>query len=667
MRPVTALFADIVGSTRLGEHLAPDEVKLLVGECVGHMSRAVEQFGGVVQAYMGDGICAYFGVPVAHGDDAERAARASLRILQAIEDQRRDIELAWGVSELNVRVGINSGPAAVGLVGGAAPQEVALGDATNVAARLQASAEPGTVMVGPVTARQLSDRFALEPLGELKVKGREVPVDVWRLLELRTSAGSGSPTPFVGRRPEIVTLHRLAKDLQAGRGQVLLISAESGMGKSRLLAEFQTALGTEITWLQGQCLPYGGELPYGPFAEVLRSWLGVERAEPEISARTKLLARMRTLPIGSSPEQVAFLGRLLCVKTDPALEEKWANHTPEKFAHLLRSAYLKWVEDLTGRAPAVLALEDLHSADATTRALAEELVPLTDTSPLCVVATLEPKASSEVWPFRVRLLTEYAHRTNELVVPPLADDEGMELVDLLAPAGTLEPKLASEIVDRAEGNPLYLKELLRAVLEGGSVARNSTWTVAADLPPALESLLLARVDRLPRQARRAAQIAAIIGRDFSYDLLQKASDAAELPGLMATLLRAEIVRELRRYPSLEYTFTSLLLHETVLSTLPPARMKPLYRKVARLLEEESAIRAEDNPAKLAFYYYRSDEPAKAVHFLEQAAAQAEGVDSLAQAYEFRTRALKAAKKTSDEDAILRAKSALLSMTEPRDS
>ena len=153
MRPITALFADVVGSTRLGEHLSPDEVKLLIGECVGGMSRAVEEFGGVVQAYMGDGICAYFGVPVAHGDDAERAGRAALRILQTIQEQRRDIAMAWGVSELNVRIGINSGPAAVGLVGGADPQEVALGDATNVAARLQSIAEPGTIVIGPLTAR----------------------------------------------------------------------------------------------------------------------------------------------------------------------------------------------------------------------------------------------------------------------------------------------------------------------------------------------------------------------------------------------------------------------------------------------------------------------------------------------------------------------------------
>ena len=177
VRPVTILFADIVGSTALGERLAPEETKALVGECVTIMSRAVEEYGGTVQAYQGDGICAYFGVPLAHENDPERAALAGLRILGLMDEYTSDIERAWGISGFSVRVGINSGRAAVGLVGAAEPQAVALGDATNVAARVQASAEPGTILVGRHTARRLTHRFVLEPLGEIDVKGREAPVD----------------------------------------------------------------------------------------------------------------------------------------------------------------------------------------------------------------------------------------------------------------------------------------------------------------------------------------------------------------------------------------------------------------------------------------------------------------------------------------------------------
>ena len=194
MRPITALFADIVGSTGLGERLGPDEIKALVGECVTRMSRAVEDFGGVIQAFMGDGICAYFGVPAAHEDDPERAARAALRIIGVAAAYAGEVEAAWGIEGFNVRVGVNSGPAAVGLVGGEDSQTVALGDTTNVAARLQGAAEPGSIAIGPGTASRLDERFVLEPLGEVTVKGRTGSVTASRLVGPRPATEPPSRT-----------------------------------------------------------------------------------------------------------------------------------------------------------------------------------------------------------------------------------------------------------------------------------------------------------------------------------------------------------------------------------------------------------------------------------------------------------------------------------------
>lgn len=252
LRPVTVLFADIVGSTALGERLAPDEVKALVGECVSRMSRAVEEFGGFVQAYAGDGICAYFGVPTAHEDDPERAARAALRILAVVGEYARDIEAAWGISEFDVRVGVNSGQAAVGTVGGADPQPVALGDATNVAARLQAAAMPGSIVVGGATAQHLGTRFVLEPIGEISVKGRSQPVTSSRLVE----AAAGRPAPpgvLVGRDEEVGRLLAVMRELDSGRGQVVLLTGDAGIGKTRLLGELREMAGVATTWLERHC------------------------------------------------------------------------------------------------------------------------------------------------------------------------------------------------------------------------------------------------------------------------------------------------------------------------------------------------------------------------------------------------------------------------------
>src|SRR4051794_28665417 len=287
LRPVTALFADLVGSTRLGERLSPDEVKALVGECVTRMSEAVEEFGGTVQAYQGDGIAAYFGVPVAHEDDPERAARAALRILDAVERYRRDVEAAWGIPDLSVRVGINSGQTAVGLVGGAERQQVALGDATNVAARLCALAQPGTTLVGPATARQLAVRFELEPAEAVTVRGRTEAVQASRLVRARVAAGLPFRPVMLGRDAELGVIGSALDAAVSGRSSIVVLTGEAGVGKTRLLAELRDLAGARAAWLAGHCRSYGS-LAYAPYAEALAAWVGLDDGEPEIASRTKL-------------------------------------------------------------------------------------------------------------------------------------------------------------------------------------------------------------------------------------------------------------------------------------------------------------------------------------------------------------------------------------------
>jgi predicted ATPase len=417
-------------------------------------------------------------------------------------------------------------------------------------------------------------------------------------------------------------------------------------------------MGQEITWLQGHCLPYGGEPPYGPFVEMLRSWLDISPGEPEISVRTKLRARLLALSPASAPRLIAFLSRLLSLKLTAEIEAKIRDLEPEELAREIRDSYVAWVEALTDQAPVVLALEDLHFADATTCLLAEQLASLTDAAPLCLAATMEAKGSTEGWKLRMRFLTDYPHRVTEVAVAPLPDGASAQLVDMLTPAGRLEPWLTSEIVGRAEGNPFFLKELLRSVIEGGSSARDNTWTISADLPPALESLLVARIDRLPHEVRRVAQIAAVLGLEFSFHLLEKATRSEGLRQSLATLLRAEVIRELRRYPALDYTFTSSLLHEAVLSSLTPARLKALHGRVGLLLEQETPLLAEENPALLAFYFYRSDHQEKALSYLELAAARASSLDATPQAKDLLRRALKPARKLGDGDSIRRIEAAL---------
>jgi class 3 adenylate cyclase len=670
MRPVTALFADIVGSTALGEKLGPDEVKALVGECVSRMSRAVEEFGGTIQAYMGDGICAYFGVPAAHEDDEERAARAALRILQLVAEYRGDIEAGWGIAGFNVRVGINSGQTAVGLVGGADPQEVALGDTTNVAARLQAAAEPGTVAVGEQAARRMQPVFDIESLGAITVKGRDEPVRAFRLVGPRADAAEEPALALVGREAERAWLGTVLDDLVAGRGQVLLISGESGIGKSRMLAELENDAGQRVTWLEGRCLSYGGELLYWPFVEMLRRWLGVDEGEPEIAVRTRLRARLTPLLHDRVEDFLSSLGRLLAVRLNVEPEADLTPPPPEVLARGIRRAYRTWIERLAQDRPVVMALDDLHWADPSTRELAEELLELTDTAPVLLVGAFRPDPASEGWKLRLKVLTDYFHRGSELPLRPLTPAASEQLLETFMPPGMLDPATKQEIVTGAEGNPLYLQELLRAVIESAGVERHRTWTLpssgAALLPANLESLFISRIDRLPPGARRLAQAAAVAGRVFPVRVVARVLGQDDVSADLAVLLRAEVVREVRRYPELECSFQHGLLQEAALSTLTPARRRALYGRAAHAYEETFENSLEDRLEVLALYYYRSDEPGMALGYLERAAERALLLDARVQAAQLWRRALKVATRLPDPEAVARV-SAVLDRLGPQDA
>jgi len=611
LRPVTVLFADIVGSTSLGERLAPDEVKVLVGECVTMMATAVEQYGGVVQAYQGDGICAYFGVPVAHEDDQERAARTALRILEVVGEYAEDIERAWGVGDFNVRVGINTGRAAVGVVGAAEPQTVALGDTTNLAARMESAAQPGTIAVGPETARRLSTRFDLEPLGEITVKGREAPVAASRLVGAKTREPPGTQRPILGRDAELARLDGALEELVSGRGQIVLVSGEAGIGKTRLLSELRSLAGDRVEWLEGRCLSYGG-LAAWPFVEALLGWLGADIGEPEIALRTKVRARLGALLGDGLDEVFPALGRLLRLRVDGAAG-----------GDDVAGAYEKWLKALASTQPLVLALEDVHWADTSGRELGEHLLALTDEAPLAVVLTQETVTRSEGAALRLRAMSDFGHRTTELSLEPLSEEASNALLHALA-GENVDPIARAGLVREAEGNPLYLEELARALVEGGLQLRGRTWTITLRsselLPPALENLLVARIDRLPDDARRLAHIAAVIGRTFPVRVLEDVS-GGDVRTPLAALLRDEIVREVGRYPEFECTFAHALVHDAALATLTAARKRELYARVAAAYESLYAGSLDEHLERVAHYYAQAGNLPRALEYAERAKEQ----------------------------------------------
>ena len=651
VRPVTALFVDVVGSTSLGERLQPEEVKVLIGDCVSRMSRAVEEHGGTVQAYAGDGIAAYFGVPAARDDDAERAALAALAILREMEAYADEVASAWGVADFRVRVGINSGHAGVGAVGAANPQMVALGDMTNVAARLQAAAEPGSIAVGERTERQLRNRFVLEPLGDLTVKGRAAPVSAWRLVRRKAARRQTSRVPLVGRSAEIARLQKVVAELQAGRGMVLSIRGDAGIGKSCLLGEVGDLVSRDVVWHGGRCRAFSPL--YWPFLEMLRSWLEVDEAQAEILVRTRLRARLLETVGGDRIDAVMpYLGHLLGTKQSAPHAAMIHDLRPAELGERVRAAFREWIECEARTRPVVVAIEDMHVADPATCHTAESLLSLTDEAPLLLAFTMRTEPDSTGWAFHVNALASHPHRVVDLPVEPLEEAESEELAEAL---GVSDAAVRRIIATRAEGNPLYVEEL-SSLPASDEQPRSRTWTISirrVDLPSALDTLLIAELDSLSDDARAVVQAAAVIGRVFRASVLQSITGADALRSV-PELLRRGIIRERRRQPDLEYSFRHGLLQEAALSTLTPARREALYRAGAAAVESLYAGDLDTHAEMLAHYHAQAGDPGAALRYLEMAAERAESLGEASHTLQLWTRVRRAASAIGDAAAETRA-------------
>jgi predicted ATPase len=405
-------------------------------------------------------------------------------------------------------------------------------------------------------------------------------------------------------------------DLAAGRGRVVLLVGAPGIGKTRLLAELASLAGDRVTWLEGQCHSYGG-LPRWPFVEILLRWLGAEIGEPEIAIRTKARAGLGGLLGPELEDTLVPLAGLLRLRLEPGVAP-----ADESVAR----AYVRWLEALASERPLIVAVEDAQWADRPTRELAASVLELTDRAPVALVLTEEPIAGSEGAALRAHVLAEYGHRTSELTLGPISEAAADQLVTGLV-GEAIDRSERIRLIGEAEGNPLYLEELARAFLEGALEPRGRTWTMTVEsqelLPPTLENLLVARIDRQPDGPRRVAQIAAAIGRTFPVRVLETVAGEGVDEALRA-LLRAEIVRELSRYPELECAFTHGLLREAVLSTLTAARKRALYLSIAEAFETLYEGSLDEHLERLAHYHAQAGSLPKAFEYAERARAGSGG-------------------------------------------
>ena len=566
-RVVTMLFCDVKGSTAAAEDLDPEDWHEIMNGAFEHLIAPVYHYEGTLARLMGDAILAFFGAPIGHEDDPVRAVLAGLEIVESIGPYRAEVKRSWGV-EFDVRVGINTGLVVVGEVGSDLRMEyTAMGDAINLASRMEQTAEPGTVQITADTFRLVEPLFDFEDLGVIEVKGKSDPVQAYRVLGRKAQAGSlrgieGVEALLVGRDDETAVLKHALDQVIRGTGSVVCLIGEAGLGKSRQIAEARGLFANTSEsgrWHEAASLSYETDLPYGLFRHLVRDICGTGESEP-LGALSDAIARVATTLDPSRQEQVkAVLGALFGLQTGSS-----APIEGETFRGLLFSTMEYLWSEWSSRTPTVVVLDDLHWADPASVDLVLHMMGLVDRAPLLLLCATRPEQSANGWKVVEEARAGPGHRYSEIALRPLSDDDSNRLVDSLLTVADLPEGMRRQILDKSEGNPFFVEEVVRTLIDSGAVVRDETGTrwsaterTGAEIiiPDNVQALLVARIDRLEEAVRHTVQMASVIGRSFYYGILKRIADlGGSLDRHLARLQSAELVFEAARLPELEYAF-----------------------------------------------------------------------------------------------------------------
>jgi predicted ATPase/class 3 adenylate cyclase len=619
-RQLTVMFCDLVGSTALSARLDPEDLRGIIGGYHRCCTELVERNGGFVAKYMGDGVLAYFGYPRAHEHDAERAVRAGLALVEAVPK----LDTAAGVP-LQVRVGIATGLVVVGdLIGaGAAQEQAVVGETPNLAARLQALAEPGAVVIASITRRLIGGLFEYRDLGAIALKGFAEDVPAWQVLcvgavESRFEALRATATPLTGRDEEVALLLRRWEQAKAGDGCVVLISGEPGIGKSRVAETILERLRSEShTRLRYFCSPHHQDSALYPTIAQLERAAAFRRNDSDEQRLAKLEAVLAQTTNDLS-EAAPLFAALLSIPTGDRFPP--LSLSPQKQKEKTLKALLAQVEGLAARQPVLMAVEDAHWIDPTSRESLDLTIDRAPSLPVLVIITFRSEFTPP-WVGRPHVTLLSLNR-----LPPR---RRAEMIARVTGGKALPKEIADQIVDRTDGVPLFIEELTKAVVESGVLTdAGDRYTAAGPLPPlavpaTLNASLLARLDRLA-SAREVAQAAAAIGRQFSHELISAvaATPRQQLDDTLAQLVHAELIFRRGTPPDAEYTFKHALVQDAVYGTLLRGRRQQLHARIAATLEDQFPEIVATQPALLAQHCAEAGLAEKAVVYWLKAGQQA---------------------------------------------
>ena len=599
-RQLTVMFCDLVGSTALSRQTDPEDLSALIGAYHRAVAERVARFGGYVAKYMGDGVLAYFGYPEAHEDDAALAIQTGLAILDAVPGFAANAAAA----QPQVRIGVATGLVVVGeLIGeGTAQERNVVGETPNLAARLQSLADPGTLVIAETTHRLAGGLFEYRDLGAVDLKGFAEPVPVWQVLrpsmvESRFEAlHAGALTPLVGREEELELLLRRWQRAAAGDGQVVLLSGEPGIGKSRLTAALREHLeGEPHTGLRYFSSPYHQDSALYPFIAQLERGAGFAHDDTPAQRLDKLVALIA--PGARDRDEITLIGDLLSLSSGAAELDL----NPQRKREKLLAALLHQLDALTRQQPVLMVFEDLHWIDPSSRELLDLMVERVASLPVLLILTFRPQFQAP-W--------AGLPQVTALILNRLDRRESGAMVERIAGDRPLPSELMAEIVERADGVPLFVEELTRVVIEvgagpGGEALAGAAPLPSSGVPPALHASLIARLDRLGAAAREIAQVGAVLGREFSYELMacvaQKRAEA-DLQAALDALTGAGLLFCRGVAPRSSYLFKHALIQDAAYDTLLRARRQELHRAAAQTIAAEFPALADAQPEVVARHW-----------------------------------------------------------------
>jgi len=694
-RVATIVLADVQGSTKLLERVGTEAWVEMMNHVFQILESEIYRFDGVIDQFRGDGLVAFFGAKAAHEDDPERAVMAALSMQGALSDYAAELTRTRGV-DLRLRVGVNTGDVVVTRVGdrGRYSEDTAMGKAVALAARMESAAEPGTVLVSEKTFRLVSSRFDWEPLGEIKVKGVSEPVPVYRPLALRPAferaqgpSSLGLSVPLINREEEVQTLQAQVQGLYGGRGGIVLLSGEKGIGKSFIVTEVhhyfarqgallaeakEIAAGEEepsaagrsaamdepdpLIWLHGRCRSYDQSWPFAVWQDLLQRWLGAGPGEEKEGIRDRLRRQSTALWGERMGEYYPYLADFLSLSVEEPFSEQLKHLEAEEKRQQSFRAVRGWIDAMTTPAepaeaerPLVIVLSDVHWADRASLDLLEYCLPLCDRRPVLWLIDFYPDRSAPVWDLRYHVETDYPHRLTNLTIPPFTTEQSNEFIDRVVGPGTLPAETRDLIITKAEGNPYYIQELIRSLIAGGALARDpesGTWSMSRtvtslDLPDSLQGVMLARIDRLGPVERHVLQVASVIGPTFWSNVLHAMLEEEALASLhshLTALQRARFIEERGEVPHLgmEYAFRSTLIRDAAYDGLLRAQRRVYHRQVAEIFERrfEGSLPSQEAlesgvPAKynclLAHHYHEAGEVEGELRYTIRAAQHAQKV------------------------------------------